>query len=161
MSAATQAADDIAAELNVATNGPGGPWGVVFTAAQKWEPYFSLSPSTGDIPQITTDPVVSVIPDSTPQNSVGTRGLQVEDQNVMIVLQVAVTDDSNATIDPWAALLEKIKDWFFDPKYAHWVGTVQRQRAVAVEVGTYCYRPHLQDFRIYTGALTITMRVWR
>lgn len=160
MSTPTTVADALVVEINDPTR----TWAGQQTAQRSWNPQWSIDPQSG-LPQLSTAPVLTVIPDSVPTKARITRGLQNESHVIFLLLQAKIkTADgvaiANADIDPLVALLEAVTDWFFAD--GHFVAAASfRCKCIEARIETYCHRADLEDLRCYTGCASLTFEVVR
>jgi hypothetical protein len=144
--------DAIVAELGGA--GPVGGWPLAFAASRLWMPLLSLSPGS-TVPQL-AGTQISVVPDAMPTDERLTRALQRQVYEYFLLVQAKVNDQSDASIDPLANLLEVVKDWFFRDQ--HVLATGPTARCVAASFPTMAWRPHLEMFA-YTGVAALSFEV--
>jgi hypothetical protein len=168
MSAAAIIADALVVELNATAR----TWTGQLTAQAQWNQVLSLDPASG-LPQLTTDPILTVIPDSVPVKTRMTRGpvaggtmpIQGENHVIFFLLQAKLQTTAGvapqkADIDPLTTLLESVTDYFFAD--GHFVAAANyRCKCVEARIETYCYRPDLEDKRCYTGCAALTFEVIR
>lgn len=160
-----QLADAVLAELNAPTRSWNAVYGQLATRA--WDPIVSLDATSG-LPQLGGAASLAVIADAVPERTrltrpnatTGTPAVRKEKYKLFFLLRQKVADVTPAVIDPLAALLEEMTDYFFGD--AHFVANLGfSAKCMDSAIEAYCVGEDLEQLRVFTGCSSLVFEVIR